>query len=62
MHGGKRGGEKPGQAFFESLPEDDPHHMLSKAEKRAIANARKREETRIRNEKIMAAYAKLYSK
>lgn len=29
------------RAYFENLPDDDPHHMLTSEEKRAQANARK---------------------
>lgn len=61
LHGAKRGGEEPNREFFETLPDDDPHRMLTKTEKREASNARKREQTRIKNEKIMAAWLKLHS-
>lgn len=62
-HGKKRNGDKPAdRAFFESLPDDDPHHLLSKDELRERKNAAKREKTRLKNEKIAAAWAKLYDK
>lgn len=59
-HGAKRGGDSPSAQFFYDLPEDDPHHLYTKAEKREHSNARKREETRLKNERRMKAWEDLY--
>lgn len=62
-HGRKRNGEgTPDLSFFNGLPEDDPHYIPSAEKKREMLNARKREETRLRQEKIAAAWKKLYEK
>lgn len=61
LHGAKRNGNGAyDAAWFEALPDDDPHHMMSKAEKREAFNARKREETRQRNEARMEAWRNMY--
>lgn len=62
LHGAKRGGETPGLDFFEGLPSDDPHRLLSQDEKRERINATNREKTRIKQEKRHAAWMKLYGR
>ena len=34
LHGKKRAGEEPERGFFETLAEDDPHHVRSAEEKK----------------------------
>ena len=62
-HGKKRNGDSPAdRAFFEGLPDNDPHHLLSKDEQRELRNARNREKTRLKNEKIAETWKKLYER
>lgn len=71
LHGRRGGGTTPdGEidlAYFESLPADDPHHLLNsteRAERRAQAAKdraeRKRKEHEEREKKIARAWANLY--
>ena len=68
LHGAKRGGDTPTATFFETLPEDDPHYRPDAKKKAELANQRreaknaeKREATRLKNERVMAAWSELYS-
>jgi hypothetical protein len=60
LHGVARGGPNPAWDFFYDLPEDDPHHIYTRQEKRDRHNAKLREKTRLKEEKRMAMYRKLY--
>lgn len=49
LHGAKRNGASGGsREFFETLPEDDPHHVDSADQRREKRNVRKRAETEAR--------------
>lgn len=73
LHGRRGGGTNASgsidRTYFEGLPDDDPHRLPTAEEKTAQAeerrearNAQKRAATAEKNRKVMAAYAKLYSK
>jgi hypothetical protein len=51
LHGAKRNGGSA--SFFGELPEDDPHHVDTPAQKREKRNAKKRAETEARFEARM---------
>lgn len=69
-HGGKRGGSQYGKQadgtfldtpreFFEQLPEDDPHYLLSAEAKKARAKARREQKAQEHREMMERRYAKL---
>lgn len=70
FHGGKRGGSQYGKQtdgtfldtpreFFERLPEDDPHYLMSAEVKQQRAKERAEQKRKEKQEALARRYAKL---